>query len=272
MPIIRYCLLAVLGCLNLGCDPKPAQTTSGTASSHQAVPPPHELPDAVLAPPDKTLPNKTPLHDEAPANPGDKRRFVTAALGDSITDKKSGGGGFLRHAEASCPESIFLNFGRGGDMTNQMLRRLKNDILPRVVKDRIDTLIVFGGVNDLYSDLTAGRKNEVIERDLSAIYALARGAGLRVVAITVSPWGGFSKYWTQRRGENTKLLNSWMMGLVASNKLDLVVDSFPLLSCGQPDILCPEYENRHRDGLHPGPLGHTILGKKLVEIAFPDCR
>jgi len=271
--MFKLYLCAALGCASMACDPKPAQTSSGTAPTHTTT---SARDQAAPAAPSQEQTNKTsntnPAADAAPLAHENKRRFVSAALGDSITDKKSGGGGFLAHAQSACPESTFLNFGKGGDMTNQMLRRLKSDILPRVASDKIDTLIVFGGVNDLYSDLTAGRKNEVIERDLSAIYALGREAGLRVIAITVSPWGGFSKYWNPRRGENTKLLNSWILGLEANNKVDLVVDSFPLLSCGQPDVLCPEYEKPHQDGLHPGPEGHAVLGKKLVTIAFPDCR
>lgn len=271
--MFRSYLCAALACASTGCDPKPSQTSSGTAHTTTSASGRDEAAPAAPSPEQiNRTPNASPTPDPAPLAHESKRTFVSAALGDSITDKKSGGGGFLAHAQSACPESTFLNFGKGGDMTNQMLRRLKSDILPRVASDKIDTLIVFGGVNDLYSDLTAGRKNEVIERDLGAIYALGREAGLRVIAITVSPWGGFSKYWNPRRGENTKLLNSWILGLEANNKVDLVIDSFPLLSCGQPDVLCPEYETPHRDGLHPGPEGHAVLGKKLVTIAFPDCR
>jgi lysophospholipase L1-like esterase len=157
-------------------------------------------------------------------------------------------------------------------MVNQMLRRLKSDILPVVAAKQLDTLIVFGGVNDLYSDLTAGRKNPVIERDLNAIYELAHGAGLRVVAITVAPWGGFAKYWNPRRGENTELLNSWILGQVAQNRVDVAVDAYPLLSCGKTTELCPDYATSGQDGLHPGQVGHERLGQKLIQLAFADCR
>lgn len=210
--------------------------------------------------------------DKTSGSPASRRRYVVAALGDSITDSRNGGGGYLATAQKACPESTFLNFGKGGDMVNQMLRRFKTDVLPVVAEKHIDTLVVYGGVNDLYSDLTAGRKNEVIERDLTTIYRLAKSAGLRVVAITVSPWGGFTQYWNERRGENTRLLNSWILGAVARGEAALAVDSFPLLSCGQPDQLCEAFERRVADGLHPGPGGHELLGQKLVEVALADCR
>lgn len=200
-----------------------------------------------------------------------KRRYIVAALGDSITDSRSVGGGYLKVLRKLCPKSQFLDFGKGGDMTNQMRARWLRDILPQSKALKLDTLLVFGGVNDLYSDLTAGRTNDRIETDLSKIYDQARKAKLEVVAVTVSPWGGFTRYFNERRGQNTRLLNSWILARVAENEVDHVVDSFPLLSCGDSDSLCPKYETRSHDGLHPGTEGHRLLGEKLHEVAFSDC-
>jgi hypothetical protein len=214
-----------------------------------------------------TSPDRGPQAQE----PQQRRTYVVAALGDSITDARSGGGGFLKVLRKACPQSQFLNFGKGGDMTNQMRRRFEQEILPRVGIDGINTLLVYGGVNDLYSDLTAGRTNDRIEGDLSSIYRSAQEKGLLVVAVTVSPWGGFTKYYNARRGQNTRLLNSWILGQVARGPVDRAVDSFAPLSCGDPDRLCPAYETNGHDGLHPGVKGHEILGQKLLEEAFPDC-
>ncbi len=260
---------ALLVVYAIGCDPKPNQSTSELAKpTGEAGTGPRRTDPATLVP---GAPREAGATKE-PERPVSKKRYVVAALGDSITDDKGGGGGYLRVAQRLCPQSVFYNFGRGGDMTNQMLRRLKSDILPVVDARDIDTIIVYGGVNDLYSDLTAGRKNDVIERDLKLIYTLSKEAGLRVVPITVSPWGGFSKYWNPRRGENTQLLNSWILGSSEQGLSDAVVDSYPLLSCGDPTKLCPEYERRVPDGLHPGAAGHEKLGEKLFEVAFPNCR
>lgn len=213
-----------------------------------------------------------PAPDADPPPQPAKRRYVVAALGDSITDSRVGGGGYLHYLESACPESRFVNFGKGGDMTNQMRKRWQRDILPQQESLELNTLLVFGGVNDLYSDLTAGRSNERIEADLSAIYSSAQAAGLEVIAITVSPWGGFTRYFNPRRGKNTRRLNAWLLGLVAEKQLNHAVDSYPLLSCGQPERLCPAYESRYRDGLHLGPQGHQVLGEKLLATVFSDCR
>ena len=266
-------LALVLGCTS--CDPKPTQAGAESASSSEPDAPPPAPPPMERAASTPPSPSTEEKRETMPVEAGEteaKTRYVVAALGDSITDDKHGGGGYLDFARKACPQSVFYNFGKGGDMTNQMLRRLKSDLLPVVEQRGIDTLIVYGGVNDLYSDLTAGRKNEVIEKDLATIYALAKAAGLRVVAITVSPWGGFTKYYNARRGDNTQLLNSWILEMAEKGEVDEVVDSYPLLSCGNSERLCPEYENIHADGLHPGPLGHQKLGQRLVEVALPHCR
>lgn len=199
-----------------------------------------------------------------------RKRYVVAALGDSITDARYGGG-YLKVLESKCPESQFINFGKGADMINQMRRRFEGEIKPQAKTLGLNTLLVYGGVNDLYSDLTAGRKNERIEEDLARIYSSAHELGLEVVAVTVSPWGGFKRYFNPRRGQNTRLLNSWILGQVAAGRVDKAVDSYPLLSCGSPEALCPEYENRAHDGIHLGTQGHTLLGEKLAATAFADC-
>ncbi len=232
---------------------------------------------ASAAPPEKlTVPSASAPLDEAAAKttaaPPRSKRYVVAALGDSITDRRSRGGGYLDVVAAQCPESVFDNYGKGGDMVNQMRARLERDILPRARARGYTHLLVFGGVNDLYSDLTAGRTNDRIERDLSAIYARAAAHGMSVIAITVAPWGGFTRYFDARRGENTRLLNDWIAARAAEGVVEKVVDAYALLSCGDPELLCPEYEPPFRDGLHPGTRGHEALGRALAQTAFADCR
>jgi hypothetical protein len=75
-----------------------------------------------------------------------------------------------------------------------MRRRFEAEGLPKL-PGGFTELVVFGGVNDLYSDETAGRSVAKIQKDLSAIYAAGKRNGLRVIAFTVAPWGGF---WTRR--------------------------------------------------------------------------
>lgn len=197
-------------------------------------------------------------------------RYVVAAVGDSITDARSGGK-YLAYLAKRCPRSRFDNYGKGADMVNQMRRRFANDVLGPS-KPAYTHVIVFGGVNDLYSDLTAKRTPAKIEKDLTWMYGMAKERGAKVIAITVAPWGGFRRYYNARRGAATLEVNRWMSQQQLESKIDHVVDAYSLLSCGDPEKLCPDYAPPFNDGLHFNARGHEKLGHALYEQVFSDCR
>jgi lysophospholipase L1-like esterase len=213
-----------------------------------------------------------PAESAAPTTtvPAAKEKVVVAALGDSLTDAKSAGGKYLEVLAKRCPESRFDNFGKGGDMVNQIRRRFERDVLSSTTA--YTHVLVFGGVNDLYSDLTAGRTPAKISADLSAIYRASRGRGWKVVALTVAPWGGFAKYYNDKRGAATRELNAWIADRAQQKEVDHVIDAYALLSCGDPERLCKEYSGSLRDGLHFGGPGHEKLGAAIYEAAFTNCR
>lgn len=217
--------------------------------------------------------SSAPPGSAAPASSGPKRTFVVAAVGDSLTDAKSHGGGYLDYLKKKCPKSRFDNYGKGGEMVNQMRKRFARDVLGEGVSDKpaYTHVIVFGGVNDLYSDQTAGRTPEKIEGDLLRMYKAAQGKGMKVIAITVAPWGGFTKYFNEHRAKTTREVNKWIAGQVAAKNVDHVVDAFALLSCGDADKLCPKYAEGFKDGLHFGAAGHEVLGKALHSKVFSSC-
>jgi lysophospholipase L1-like esterase len=191
-------------------------------------------------------------------------------MGDSLTDYRSGGGKFISVLQRHCPQSHFDNYGKGGEMTNQMRRRFNADLTGKG-KPQYTHVVIFGGVNDLYSDLSANRTNTKIESDLGEMYSLAHQLGASVVALTVAPWGGFKKYFTKTRGQHTKELNAWIVSQHGS-LVDEVVETGPLLSCGNPDKLCKDLEGGFHDGLHFGSEGHRRLGEALFQQVFADCR
>jgi lysophospholipase L1-like esterase len=196
-------------------------------------------------------------------------RYVIAAVGDSLTDPRSHGGGYLDYIKQRCPNVEIDNFGRGGTMVNQMRRHFDEEVAASPKK--YTHLIVFGGVNDLYSDLTALRTPAKIEADLSSMYSTAKARGMKVVAITVAPWGGFKRYFNPSRAEATRAVNAWLREQPAQGKVDQVVDAYRLLSCGDPDVLCDRFFKPFKDGIHFGPDGHRLLGEALYRAAFSDC-
>jgi lysophospholipase L1-like esterase len=240
----------IAGCANGA--PPPADRAEPAAPTRSA--PPRAVPSA---------PPPAPV----PPDAGTRRRYQVTALGDSLTDPRSGGGKFLDYLRKRCPNSRFDSLGKGGDMVNQMRRRFA----AAQGGAGYSHVIVFGGVNDLYSDKTAGRTPKKVAADLTAIYAAARGNGARVIAITVAPWGGFHRYYNPERAEATRTVNRWILEQLASGAIDYAIESGPLLSCGDPERLCPSRQAPHKDGLHFGPEGHTALGEALFRQVFGDC-
>jgi hypothetical protein len=136
---------------------------------------------------------------------------------------------------------------------------------------RYSDLIVFGGVNDLYSDETAGRSLSKIQADLTYMYRTAKAHQVRVVALTVAPWGGFSRYFTERRALNTHRLNAWILERAETGEVDAVVDTHRLLACRGSEVLCPDDAKPFKDGLHFGRTGHRKVGLALLSTAFAEC-
>lgn len=207
---------------------------------------------------------------DARADPAAKTPVVVAAMGDSLTDVRTGGGKYLDLLRKRCPQSRFDSYGKGGEMVNQMRHRFADDVFGPG-KPPYTHVIVFGGVNDLYSDLTAGRTPALIERDLTAMYESAHQHGAKVVAITVAPWGGFTRYFNQSRLATTLEVNRWILGQSRSGAIEAAVDSYPLLSCGDPTRLCDRFVAPFKDGLHFGPEGHEKLGEALFAQVFSSC-
>jgi lysophospholipase L1-like esterase len=187
------------------------------------------------------------------------------AVGDSLTDPQSNGGGYLASAQERCSCDV-TNIAKGGAMVNQMRRSLLAHLAE--TKNLYTHVVIFGGVNDLYSDRTAQRTVKKITADLEVMYRAARSHGASVVGVTVAPWGGFRRYFTELRWQHTLELNRWLRK-AAPRQLDAVVDAEQLLGCGVAERLCARYAAPYRDGLHFGPLGHRRLAEALVRALGP---
>ena len=200
-----------------------------------------------------------------------RKVYVVAAVGDSLTDARSGGGKFLSFLRERCPDSQFDNYGRGGEMVNQMRRRFARDVTAPG-KPSYTHVIVFGGVNDVYSDRTAHRTPQKIESDLLAMYSMAREAKIQVVGMAIAPWGGFHRFYNPSRGAATLEVNQWIEQQKTVGTISYFVDAYRLLSCGDSEKLCPAFVPPFNDGLHFNVKGHEILGVALFDNVFADCR
>ena len=111
-----------------------------------------------------------------------------------------------------------------------------------------------------------------IQTDLTRIYELLRERSVTIVAVTVTPWGGFKRWYSPERGKNTISLNAWLLERAGKGEVAATVDAYPLLSCGEPEKLCPALAAPHKDGLHFGKLGQQKLAEALLSGPFQACR
>lgn len=200
------------------------------------------------------------------------RRYVVAAIGDSLTDTRAGGGGYLAALRARCPESRFDAYGVGGQRTDHMRWRFSSDLwgrsTPWLDKPKYTHVIVLGGVNDLAATSLFDARIGRIQQNLSFMFRQARANGVTVVALTVPPFGRLRGV-ADRRLEATVRLNRWIVDEAAA---DHAVDINPLLSCGDPAVLCPRYRRFANDPIHWGKRGHEAVGQALHRAVFSDCR
>jgi lysophospholipase L1-like esterase len=249
----------------------------GVAACH-AVPAPAPREDGHALPPRASASAPAPPSAPSASAPAEARTAPLPppvppkilVLGDSLTDPKSHGGGFLDHLRERCPGLTVANFAKGGFMVNQMRRRFVKEVLPGADAAGYTHLLVFGGVNDLYSDETAGRTPEKVAADLTYLFDEARARKWKIVALTVAPWGGFKQYDSPKRRAATARLNRWILGQAAPPEIT-VLPTGPLLTCGDSEVLCADVAGGARDGLHFGREGHRRLGEALRRLAFPEC-
>lgn len=272
---------ALLTAGSAGCASPSSERVALAQTAAEVAPPPTAAPDVATP---AAVPAAEPRVGAAAAKEvaigneaatSKKRRYVVAAMGDSLTDPRSHGGKYLDVLRERCPASRFDSYGIGGNMVNQMRSRFARDVLddppdPKEPKPKYTHVLILGGINDICSDESALRTNDKIKRDLSAMYASARGAGMHVIAVTLPPWGGFERYYNPRRAASTDDMNRWLRARVAAGEVDAVFDVHPLLSCGDAEMLCEKYG--WPDEVHWSTAGHRVVGEALQETLFADCQ
>src|SRR5882757_8922103 len=110
-------IAAVLAC---GRAEPPSALAATKPAEQAAAPASAPAPSAVPVPSTSAAPAAPPAAS-APAHP------ITSVLvlGDSLTDEKVGGGGFVRILREHCPKVPFDNRAKGGFMVNQIRKRFE---------------------------------------------------------------------------------------------------------------------------------------------------
>jgi lysophospholipase L1-like esterase len=129
--------------------------------------------------------------------------------------------------------------------------RFRRDVLDR---PGTATLLLFAGTNDVSTGITSA---DLIAR-LRDLARKARGAGMRVVLVTLAP--AWRRPATAERVRQE--INDWIrITPDAAGRLDA---DLLLRDPKHPTHLRPSYDRG--DGLHLSALGHDVLGKAIATV------
>jgi lysophospholipase L1-like esterase len=166
-------------------------------------------------------------------------------MGDSLTDA---GVYETELIKLLGPYWVTIEKGKSGDTTPGMLARFQTDVI-----DPGDAayVIIWGGINDLRL-LT----KEDTETSLQAMYTMAHNAGIKVVAVTITPYNSDTAL------NKIKLLaiNSWIQNTAIN--VDFVADAYTAIEDpNHPGNLLPVYDSG--DHIHLSHAGYTQVATTI---------
>jgi lysophospholipase L1-like esterase len=185
-----------------------------------------------------------------PAEPG---RVVF--MGDSITD-------FWRLAD-SFPGKPYVNRGISGQTTSQMLVRM----YPDVIDLKPAAMVVLAGTNDIARN-TGPQTIQMIEENIMAMTELAQGHGIKVLLASLtpisddpaSPAGRGAPVPPRRKQSLSRppadilALNAWIKEYAA--RVNATYVDYYTATVDADGQFRNGYTN---DGLHPNPMGYTLM-------------
>lgn len=177
--------------------------------------------------------------------PADRNKPRVVFFGDSITD-----GWRLNEY---FPDRDFVNRGIGGQITGEMLGRMKADVIDL----QPAAMVILAGTNDL----ARGIPLVTIENNYQAIADLAAAYRIKVIFASVLPVSDHHKDVSPRNAQTSqrppvfiKALNEWLVRFCAQrgcaylNYFDAMVDASGQMQADLAD-----------DGLHPNAKGYRIM-------------
>ena len=144
------------------------------------------------------------------------------------------------------------NKGISGQNTTQMLARFNNDIINAADGQYV---IIYAGINDVIQAVSAA----TIEANLQAMYTAAHNAGLKVIAVNITPFKTYSG-WTSGGQTLLNTVNGWIAS--TATNIDYKIDAYSaLVDPGVADTLLAA--NDSGDHLHLSTIGYQLLGTTI---------
>jgi len=178
---------------------------------------------------------------------------TVVCLGDSVTYGYPTGGttAYPFVLQQWIPSYTVLNKGVNGLRTDQMLARFQSD----VIANSPEYVAIWGGENDIAQSLVEDNIDWVTS-SLSSMYATAKSAGIKVIALTVIPMKGWVGY-TDLRGQRINEINTWIK---AQENVDYIIDVYSLVDNGSGQM---QQQYAYGDYAHLSVLGYELVGNTM---------
>lgn len=139
-----------------------------------------------------------------------------------------------------------INQGVNAQRSDTIAARFEEDVIAR----HPAVVVLIAGVNDVYQ----GRPAQQVKDQLAAMYARARGAGIRVVAGTIIPYN------TATPDQNARMheINAWIQAQADAGVVTFVDTRAAVAAPGSPDTLASS-----PDGLHPDAAGYRRMAEAI---------
>jgi acyl-CoA thioesterase-1 len=172
-------------------------------------------------------------------------------LGDSLTWM----GEYPTHLGALLGGSwSIVNQGISGNTTNDMITRFTAD----VISQNPGYVIIWAGINDICNSLLSA---STVETNLEAMYAAAAAAGIKVIAVQITPAGDRADAAFPTKQAAIDTVNAWIAS--KPSNVDWAVQSYTVVEDpGNPDYLLPAYS---LDGLHMTDTGFDLIAQTIYD-------
>lgn len=172
-------------------------------------------------------------------------------LGDSITE-------IWPLADPDLFVDGVIGRGISGQTSGQILLRMMPDVV--ALKPQIVHLMC--GINDIAGNTGPNTPQDYIN-NITAMTAVARAAGLRIILGSITPAAGFAwKPGLPDPRPRVQALNAWLAGFAASQ--GAVFADYHSVLRNADDGLGPEFS---RDGIHPMIPGYEVM-RPVAEAAL----
>jgi lysophospholipase L1-like esterase len=150
---------------------------------------------------------------------------------------------------------MYDDLGITGQTTAQMQARFAIGVTQ---PGDAEYVIIWGGINDIYNT-NPSIDAPTIEANLQLMYTAAHTAGIKVVALTISPCKGYTT-WTAPLQAVQDAVNTWIT--TTAINIDYKIDSYNVLvDPGNANQLLPAYDSG--DHIHIATAGYTALANAI---------